>query len=131
MKALKITTDSVISVIDIQEPALEGMQKEVGGYIEHVRPVELYELNVPGKENLCMIVNEDGHFIGLAINLVASSLYNTSCFDWWSVLGNVLILAEGFVDGEPDIVGLDDEQIQALCKELKNKFKFLKEVINE
>ena len=36
MKAIKITTDNVISVIDIQEPALEGMQKEVGVMVRNL-----------------------------------------------------------------------------------------------
>lgn len=59
MKAIKITTDDVISVVDIQEPTLKGMQEHVGGYIEVVRPYGLYELNVPESESLIMICNED------------------------------------------------------------------------
>ena len=42
-------------------------------------------------------------------------------------LGDILIMAEeGFVDGEPDIVGLDDEQQGIVMTALKNKFKYLR-----
>lgn len=127
MKAIKITTDNEISVVDIHEPTLEGMQEHVGGFIEHVRPVRLYELNVPNKNNLCMIVNEDPYNQELDANRVASELYNApSTRYWWNILGDVLILAEGFVNGEPDIIGLTDEQIAALVITLRNKFNFLK-----
>jgi len=134
VKAIKITTDNVISVVEVPEPTWKGMGELVGGYFEHVRPWGFMNLDVPEKEKLCMIVNGDGYALELDFNQTASMLYNAYSSrkeTWWSVLGDVLIMAEGFVNGEPDIVGLDDEQIQALCKELKNKFKFLKEVINE
>lgn len=131
MKAVKVKTNFEISIIVINDPTLEGMQKEVAGYIEHVRPFGLYTLNVPNKNNLCMIVNEDGYSLDLDVNQVASALFNISSFFWSDILGDVLFLAEGIVNDEIDFVGLDDEQAQALLKELKRKFKFLKEVPNE
>ena len=120
MKAIKITTDDAISVVDIQEPTLKGMQEQVGGNIEVVRPWALTYLNVPGKENLTMIVNEEGRCIGLPDNDIGSMLYNINDLDddWEPIVGDILIMAEGFVDGEPDIVGLDEKQVQALLVEL-------------
>lgn len=120
MKAIKITTDDVISVVDIQEPTLKGMQEQVGGHIEIVRPYGLSSLNVSGKESLIMIVNEEGRCIGLPDNEIGSMLYNINDLDddWEPIVGDILIMAEGFVDGEPDIVGLDEEQVQALLVEL-------------
>ena len=127
MKAIKITTNNVISVIDIQEPTLKGMQELVGGLIETVKPYGLYELNVPAKENLLMIVNEEGRCVGLPLNKSGSHLYNDGPYLGDPIVGDILIMAEGFVDGEPDIIGLEDEQVQALYRELKNRFSFLKE----
>lgn len=125
MKAIKITTDDVISVVDIQEPTLKGMQKEVGGYIQTVMSYCLNNLDVPEKHNLMMIVNEDGFSKRLPYNEVASDLADDF------IVGDVLIMAEGFVDGESDITGLTDEQVQALLTELKNKFNFLEDELDK
>lgn len=131
MKAIKITTDDVISVVDIQEPTLKGMQEQVGGSIEVVRPWGFMNLQVPEKETLCMIVNEEGRLLGLEINEVGSYLYNDirerENYSWDSIIGNILIMAEGFMNGEPDIVGLTIEQTIVLYRELKSKFSLLKE----
>lgn len=115
MKAIKITTDDVISVVDIQEPTLKGMQEQVGGNIEIVRPYGLYELDVPQSESLIMICNEDGKFQDLEENEIGTEFYG-AMFD--VVVGNVLIMSEGFVNGEPDIVGLDDEQVKVLIESM-------------
>lgn len=58
-----------------------------------------------------MIVDEDGKSKRLKLNEIATALYG----NWWDdIAGDVLIMAEGFVNGEADIVGLTDEQIKAL-----------------
>ena len=133
MKAIKITTDDVISVVTVPEPAWKGMGELVGGHFEHVRPWGLYNLDTPYKKQLCMIVNEEGRLIGLDYNSLGSALYNDipTAFPYDPIVGDILIMAEGFVDGEPDIVGLDDEQIEIVKEALIKKFEFLKEVRNE
>lgn len=131
MKAIKITTNNVISIIDIPEQSLWGMQEHVGGPIETVRPFGLSLLDVPGDKNLLMIVNEEGRCIGLDMNKAGSSLYNDGInypfTGFEPIVGDILFMAEGFVDGEPDIVGLEDDQIIALFQELKSRYSFLKE----
>lgn len=117
MKAIKLTTNDVISVVDIQEPTLQGMQEHVGGHIEIVRPYLLGEIDVPDSKSLIMLCNDDGKVLDMPENEVASELYDNPYDD---IVGDVLIMAEGFVDGEPDIVGLTDEQAQALMEDLKN-----------
>ena len=135
MKAIKITTDNVISVVTVPEPTWKGMGQLVGGYFEHVRPHGFVNLDVPEKENLCMIVNGEGRIIGLELNDVGSHLYNDlPChkgFDFEPVVGDILILTEGFVHGEPDIVGLSDEQLIIVRIALKEKFDYLMEVTEE
>lgn len=115
MKAIKITTDNEILAVDITD--LEGMQEQVGGFIEIVRAYGLCELEVPQSESLIMIVNEEGKLLDLEANEIATDLYESYCD---SIAGDVLIMAEGFVDGEPDIVGLTDEQVQALNNEFES-----------
>jgi len=128
VKAIKITTNNVINVIDIQEPTLKGMQAHVGGIIEIVRPYGLNELNVPGKESLIMIVNEEGRCIGLPLNKTGSHLYNDNPYVGFEpIAGDILIMTEGFVDGEPDIVGLEEDQAHDLIIEFEKKFSFLNE----
>jgi hypothetical protein len=128
MKAIKITTDDVISVVDIQEPTLKGMQEQVGGNIEVVRPFGFTYLNVPNKLSLVMIANEEGLCIQLPLNLLGTRLYNyPELDDEQPIVGDILIMAEGFVDGEPDIVGLTNEQTIVLYRELKANFNFLTE----
>lgn len=122
MKAIKITTNDEISIVDIQGPTLKGMQEHVGGSIETVRPYKLSELNVPDARSLLMIVNEEGKCIGLEVNFIASDLYDNTGYDY--IVGDVLFLAEGFVDGEPDIVSLTEEQVQALHKELLEEYDY-------
>ena len=115
MKALKITTDDEIFAVDV--PGLKAMQEQVGGFIEIVRAYGLCELEVPQSESLIMIVNEEGKLLDLEANEIATDLYESYCD---SIAGDVLIMAEGFVDGEPDIVGLTDEQVQALNNEFES-----------
>lgn len=122
MKAIKVTADDVISVVDIPEPALKGLQEHVGGYIETVRPYKLCELKIPDARSLLMIVNEEGKLQNLGVNFIASDLYDDTGYD--EVVGDVLFLAEGFVNGEPDIVSLSKEQVQALYGELLNEYDF-------
>lgn len=133
MKAIKITTDNEIKVVTVPEPTWKGMGQLVGGHFEHVRPWGLYNLDTPYKKSLCMIVNEEGRLIGLEHNLVGTALYNNTPtpLGFEPIVGDILIMTEGFVNGEPDIIGLDDEQIEIVKKALKNNFKYLTEEIYE
>jgi hypothetical protein len=119
MKAIKITADDVISVVDIQEPTLKGMQEHVEGNIQTVRPEVYNRLNVPDYDSLIIICNEEGGRLGKEFNYIASDLY-----DYDVIVGDILIMAEGIANGEPDIVGLTDEQVQALYGELLNEYDF-------
>lgn len=133
MKTIKITTDNVISVVTVPEPTWKGLGDLVGEYMEVVRPYGFMNLDAPEKEKLCMIVNEEGRIIGLELNDVGTFLYNDTPtpLPCEPVVGDILVMMEGFVDGEPDVIGLDDEQIEIIKAALKDKFHFLKEETNE
>lgn len=103
MKGLAINTENLMRFKDFKEPALESLQKEVGGCIEVVHPKYL-------PEGLCMVVDDEGLLKGSAINNIASVLYGTPEHGQ-PIVGNAVILREGFVAGERDFVSLteDDE----------------------
>lgn len=51
MKGLAINTENLMRFKDFKEPALESLQKEVGGCIEVVHPKYL-------PQGFCMVVND-------------------------------------------------------------------------
>ena len=104
MKGVVVTTDVEVRVEDFEEPLYKTVGAAVGGYIEHVRPMRL-------KEPFCMIVNEEGRLHKLPINLVGSFFYGTD-FHNEPIVGNIVIMKDGYRNGEPDIVGLDDTEIE-------------------
>ena len=104
MKGVVVTTDLEVRVEDFEEPLYKTVGAAVGGYIEHVRPMRL-------KEPFCMIVNEEGRLHKLPINLVGSFFYGTD-FHNEPIVGNIVIMKDGYRNGEPDIVGLDDTEIE-------------------
>lgn len=100
MKGLAINTENQMQFKDFGEPLLDSLQKEVGGYIEVVHPKYL-------PEGLCMVVDDEGRLKGSAINNIASVLYGTPEHGQ-TIVGNAVILREGFVAGELDFMSLDD-----------------------
>ena len=104
MKGVVVTTDLDIRVEDFAEPLYKTVGAAVDGYIEHVRPMRL-------KEPFCMVVNDEGRLRGLSRNLVGSFLYGTDLHGE-PVVGNIVIMKDGYRNGEPDIVGLTDEEVE-------------------
>lgn len=121
MKAITISTDSVIEVIDVPsngKPLYEQMHKAVGGYYENVYPRRL-------PSEFVMIVNEEGLLLNLPFNPIASYFYE---YDKHGspIVGNVIILKMGYYDCEPDVVGMTDTDV-AKIKEILSKIKVVKE----
>lgn len=105
MKGIVITTDNLMRIEDFGAPQHETIGKAVGGWIEIVRPRLL-------QRPYCMVVNEEGLLHNLPLNLYGSYLYDTPRHGS-PIVGNVVILKEGIVDGEPDFVGLSDDEALA------------------
>lgn len=101
MKGMAINTENRMRFKDFKEPLLDSLQKEVGGYIEVVHPKYL-------PEGLCMVVDDEGLMKGSAINSAASVLYGTPKHGQ-PIVGNGVILKEGFVDGERDFVEMTEK----------------------
>lgn len=117
MKAITISTDSVIAVVDVPHngtPLYNQIRKAVDGHFENVYPRRL----PPG---YVMIVNEEGRLINLPENPIASYLYQTDIHGE-PIVGNVIILKLGIYDGECDVVGMTDADV-AKIKEILSKIK--------
>lgn len=108
MKGIVITTNNTMRVQEFSEPAHISIGDAVGGWIEIAHPMRL-------EEPYCMIVNEEGLLLNLPINTFGSFLYGVDrhCIP---VLGEIVLLKEGInSDGEPDILGLDEQDIKHMC----------------
>ena len=100
MIGIRVMTDGRYDAADFREPStLKALQEAVGGYIEVVHPEGL-------PPHFCMVVNEEGRLLGLPINTRASLLFGEA------IVGDAVILKAGInEDGDPDLVGLDVEDV--------------------
>ena len=103
MRGIVITTKYEIRVQEFSEPAYKSIGEAVGGWIEVVRPVRL------GRP-YCMVVNEEGLLRNLPMNVLGSFLYGSP------IAGDIVLLREGInSDGEYDLLGLTEQDIEYLC----------------
>ena len=114
MKAVKVTTENELSVVDLErEPdgtLYKALRKEFGGNVEHVR---LY-----GYRPYCLIIDETGRLKGLPANKAASWLYRGQGRSE-KIVGPALVLKETVTgDGDIDVEGLDDEECRAISHRL-------------
>lgn len=65
-----------------------------------------------------MLVDDCGVLKNLPVNDVASELYGIRIHGC-PICGNVLIMCEDMVDGEPDIVGMTEEDTAELVRKLR------------
>lgn len=112
MKGVVFTPDEKMYVQDFGSPLYESVGKAVGGWIEIVHPRRL-------PSPYCMIVNEEGLLLDLPANPLGCFLYQTMVHGS-PIVGNIVVMKEGYVDGEPDLIGLTEEEI-AKIKELAIK----------
>ena len=113
MKAITVTTDNIISIVEVKSngsPLYKQMNEAVGGYYENVYPRRL-------KEGFVMVVNEEGLLKELPLNIVGSYLYESDKHGQ-PIVGNVIILKLGHFQGEPDVVGLTDDEANEIMKDL-------------
>ena len=115
MKGIVITTKNVLKVQDFAAPLHKTIGEAVGGYIEIVRPVGL-------KSPLVMIVNEEGLDDELPANIIGCLLYGTLVHAS-PIVGDIVIMKEGWTDEGADLIGLDEEEITQLSKELVELFQ--------
>ena len=106
MKGIVVTTDLEIRIEEFSHPLYKTVGSAVGGYIEHVKPARL-------RHPYCMIVNEEGRLLDLPLNYVGSYFYGTDQHGE-PIVGNIVIMKDGYRGGEPDIVGLNDVEAEQI-----------------
>lgn len=114
MKGIVVTPRNKVFVKDFGEPLYKAVGDVVGGYIEIVHPKYL-------ERPYCMIVNEEGLLMDLPTNPVGCFLYGT-LEHGYPIVGTAVFMKDGFRNGEPDIVGLEDGDIAALMKKFNETF---------
>ena len=130
-KILKITTNDTLELIDITEESKDSAQllslldKQVGGFLEIVRPIGLYAMNlIP--PTACMSVNENGIAMRLPINKVGSRLYGAH-----SIVGDVLIMDEVMTPEGAGLAGFEDSVADLVYYAFENYFKEILKTNNE
>lgn len=121
-KVIVLTTSGRISILELKVDktgsALDDLQRIVGGYIEIVRPIGL-----PSK--YLIVCDEEGVLKNLEVNKAGSLLYSAP------IVGDIVIMKDGFRNGEPDIVGMDDEEATILANALISSCPWLKIYVHE
>lgn len=134
MKIIRITTDNEISIHDFPEgPYSEQnrMLRELIGpwceLYEHVRPRRLYTClgasgeAKPGMEKgscVSMLVDEEGYYHNLSVNLAGSYLYETDRHRDY-ILGNILIVGEVMTGDGIEFCGISQRQFDLLYPQLE------------
>lgn len=104
MKTVKVTTDNVVSIIDVDFDDNKDIQRAIGGgYFETVHTTLMHA--VFEDESLIMIVDESGLLKQLPENMLGCVLYGTYEHGY-PIVGD-LVFAR--IRGE-DIIGLDDAE---------------------
>ena len=106
MIALLVNTKNEIRRVEYDPPHYDVIQKAVGGWCEHVHPMGL-------DRPYSMMVNEEGLLLGLPMNRLGSELYGTPTHGQ-PIVGDVIFLKDGYDGGEPDVVGMTEDEAQAL-----------------
>ena len=109
MKAVKATAQGAIYTVELDGslPLHRALQKELGGYIEVVRPRNL-------ARPYLMMVDEEGLLKGLPLNRAASWLCGTQRHGQ-PIVGDALIMKETeTADGDADAGGLTDEECNSI-----------------
>lgn len=117
MKAIKVTTDNVVSIIDVDFNDLHSIQNAIGGYFETVKTQKMWDYF---KCPMMFLADEEGHIKQLPLNQLGSYFYDTERHGW-PIAGDIILAVP---DGEY-IIGIDDPD--GLKLKLLNDFKFLKE----
>ena len=106
MIALVVNTKNEIRRVEYDPPHYDVIKKAVGGWYEHVHPMGL-------DRPYSMMVNEEGLLLGLPMNRLGSELYGTPRHGQ-PIVGDVLFLKDGYDGGEPDVVGMTEDEAQHL-----------------
>ena len=121
-KVIALSTSGSVAILKLRQDeagsTLGAMQRAIGGYIEVVRPKNL-------RSPYLIVCDEDGVIKNLEVNVVGTLLYGAP------IVGDIIIMKSGVRNGEPDIVGMGDEEATDLANELISSHPWLKLIIHE
>lgn len=106
MIALVVNTRNEIRRVEYDPPHYDVIKEAVGGWYEHVHPMGL-------DRPYSMMVNEEGLLLGLPMNRLGSELYGTPKHGQ-PIVGDIVFLKDGYDGGEPDVVGMTEDEAQRL-----------------
>lgn len=106
MIALVVNTKNEIRRVEYDPPHYDVIKEAVGGWYEHVHPMGL-------DRPYSMMVNEEGLLLGLPMNRLGSELYGTPKHGQ-PIVGDIVFLKDGYDGGEPDVVGMTEDEAQRL-----------------
>lgn len=106
MKGIVFTHDEQMYVREFSQPLYKSVGEVVGGYIEVVRPRGL-------EAPMCFICNEEGLLEGLPMNVIGSLWYGTR-YHGQPIVGNIVVMKEGWTGDGYDIMGLEEQEILRL-----------------
>lgn len=110
MKGIIVTAKNEMRMVDYDPPHYDVIKEAVGGWYEHVKPRRL-------KRPYCMMVNEEGLLLRLPTNDYGCYLYDTLSHGA-PIVGDIMILKDGYHDGEPDVVGMDEDEARTVADEI-------------
>lgn len=105
-RSVVVTTDNIAYITDFGYPLHKSCCSVLDGYIEPVHPRGL-------DEPFVMLVNDEGLLMNKPLNMIGSYLYKTHEHGV-PIVGNIIIMKEGYRNGEPDIIGLSEYEAQRL-----------------
>ena len=105
-RGVVVTTDGRAYVKEFGYPLHRSCEDALGGWIETVRPRGL-------DRPYMMLVNEEGLLHDLPLNLVGSFFYQAHLHGQL-IVGNIILMKDGYRDGERDIVGLEEDEAEKL-----------------
>ena len=121
-KVIVISASNYVSILELQPDengsVLRDLQVMVGGYIEIVKPADV-------RAPYVIVCNEDGVIDRLAINKVGTMLYGAP------LVGDIVIMKDGIRNGEPDIVGMSDDEATDLANRFVSICPWLKFLVHE
>ena len=118
MKTVKVTTDNIVSVIDIDFDNYREIQKAIGGHFETVHTLQMEKYF--GDPSIIMLVDEEGLLKSLPMNSFGSLMYGL--LDHGHPIVGDLILAK--IAGE-DITAPDD--VELIKDKILRDFPVMKE----
>ena len=118
MKTVKVTTDNIVSVIDIDFDNYREIQKAIGGHFETVHTLQMEKYF--GDPSIIMLVDEEGLLKSLPMNSFGSLMYGL--LEHGHPIVGDLILAK--IAGE-DITAPDD--VELIKDKILRDFPVMKE----